>query len=77
THDWRMAFLSSAGVVLAVAVVFFFLQRIRPQVVGLPPVVAEAAPPANAPGPSHSGALLRGVRNPHVLVLGIGYFLLN
>ncbi len=77
THDWRMAFLSSAGVVLAVAVLFFFLQRNRPQDVGLPPVEAEAAPPANAPRPSHSGALLKALRNPHVLVLGIAYFLLK
>ncbi len=50
THDWRMAFLSSAGVVLAVAVLFFFLQRNRPQDVGLPPVEAEAAPPPTRPG---------------------------
>ncbi|MGL3336555.1 MFS transporter [Pseudomonas aeruginosa] len=77
THDWRMAFLSSAGVVLAVAVLFFFLQRNRPQDVGLPPVEAESAPPANAPRPSHSGALLKALRNPHVLVLGIAYFLLK
>jgi len=77
THDWRMAFLSSAGVVLAVAVLFFFLQRNRPQDVGLPPVEAEAAPPADAPRPSHSGALLKALRNPHVLVLGIAYFLLK
>ena len=50
THDWRMAFLSSVGVVLAVAVLFFFLQRNRPQDVGLPPVEAEAAPPPTRPG---------------------------
>ncbi|EML1722164.1 MFS transporter, partial [Pseudomonas aeruginosa] len=64
-------------VVLAVAALFFFLQRNRPQDVGLPPVEAEAAPPANAPRPSHSGALLKALRNPHVLVLGIAYFLLK
>ncbi|MGV8190071.1 MFS transporter, partial [Pseudomonas aeruginosa] len=49
----------------------------RPQDVGLPPVEAEAAPPTNAPRPSHSGALLKALRNPHVLVLGIAYFLLK
>ncbi|RQF30688.1 MFS transporter [Pseudomonas aeruginosa] len=56
---------------------YFFLQRNRPQDVGLPPVEAEAAPPANAPRPSHSGALLKALRNPHVLVLGLAYFLLK
>ncbi|HHA3834275.1 TPA: MFS transporter, partial [Pseudomonas aeruginosa] len=34
-------------------------------------------PPANAPRPNHSGALLKALRNPHVLVLGIAYFLLK
>ncbi|MDO2290959.1 hypothetical protein Q2469_25065, partial [Escherichia coli] len=72
-----MAFLSSAGVVLAVAVLFFFLQRNRPQDGGLPPLEAEGAPPPHAPRPSHSGALLKALRNSHVLVLGLAYFLLK
>ncbi|MFZ6047520.1 MFS transporter [Pseudomonas sp. CR3202] len=78
-HDWRMAFISSALVVFGVAVLFFLLQRNRPQDVGLPPVEAEAEPQdkRDAPRESHWNALRKVLKNRTVLVLGLAYFLLK
>ena len=79
SHDWRMAFISSAVVVLVVAVLFFLLQRNRPQDVGLPPVEVDATceQRGGAPRESHWSALRKVFRNRTVLVLGLAYFLLK
>lgn len=79
SHDWRMAFISSAGVVLLVAVLFFLLQRNRPQDVGLPPIEAEAksAAQTGASRENYWAALRKVLTNRTVLVLGIAYFLLK
>ncbi|MDH4608167.1 MFS transporter [Pseudomonas sp. BN102] len=79
SHDWRMAFMSSAVVVLVVAVLFFLLQRNRPQDVGLPPVEVETTPQekVNTPHEGHWNALRKVLKNRTVLVLGLAYFLLK
>jgi OPA family sugar phosphate sensor protein UhpC-like MFS transporter len=79
SHDWRMAFISSAVVVLVVAVLFFLLQRNRPQDVGLPPVEVDTTceQRGGAPRESHWSALRKVFRNRTVLVLGLAYFLLK
>ncbi|MCE5993906.1 MFS transporter [Pseudomonas sp. 5FOS] len=79
SHDWRMAFISSAGVVLVVAVLFFLLQRNRPQDVGLPAVEDEAqsAGRTDVPRENYWTALRKVLANRTVLVLGIAYFLLK
>ncbi|BAN46507.1 putative major facilitator superfamily transporter [Metapseudomonas resinovorans NBRC 106553] len=75
-QDWRMAFISSAMVVGAVAVLFFFLQRNRPEDVGHAPV--EALPvKASGPREGHWKALRKVLKNRTVLVLGLSYFLLK
>ena len=78
-HDWRLAFISSAVVVLVVAVLFFFLQRNRPEDVGLPPVEIELEPANDVIVPRESmWAGLRNVmKNRTVLVLGLAYFMLK
>ncbi|WP_044872328.1 MFS transporter [Pseudomonas sp. LFM046] len=78
SHDWRMAFISSAVVVLGVAALFFLLQRNRPQDVGLPPVEVEPQDQkADAPREGHWNALRKVLKNRTVLVLGMAYFLLK
>ncbi|MFZ6049917.1 MFS transporter [Pseudomonas sp. CR3202] len=79
SHSWRMAFIASAVVVLIVAVLFFLLQRNRPQDVGFAPVEAETTPITidNAPRVRSSGSLRQVLKNTHVLVLGLAYFLLK
>jgi OPA family sugar phosphate sensor protein UhpC-like MFS transporter len=74
-HDWRMAFISSALVVGVVAVLFFFLQRNKPEDVGHAPVEVETT--ASGPRESHWNALRKVVKNRTVLVLGLAYFLLK
>ena len=74
-HDWRMAFLSSALVVGVVAVLFFLLQRNRPEDVGHAPV--EVEPTSSGPRESHWNALRKVMKNRTVLVLGLAYFLLK
>ena len=76
-HDWRMAFMSSAAVVLAVAVLFYLLQRNRPQDVGLPPVEIDATNSVAGPRESHWASLRTIMKNRTVLVLGLAYFLLK
>ncbi|WP_375740317.1 MFS transporter [Pseudomonas boanensis] len=76
-HDWRMAFMSSAAVVMAVAVLFYFLQRNRPQDVGLPPVEIEPNITVTGPRESHWASLRKIMKNRTVLVLGLAYFLLK
>ncbi|MBD2835534.1 MFS transporter [Pseudomonas sp. JM0905a] len=74
-HDWRMAFISSALVVGAVAVLFFFLQRNKPEDVGHAPVEVEIA--SSGQRESHWNALRKVIKNRTVLVLGLAYFLLK
>ncbi len=73
--DWRMAFVSGAAVVAVVAVLFLWLQRNRPQDVGLPAVEEEHAAVGAHPGFWES--LRTILRNRTVLVLGLAYFLLK
>lgn len=80
SHDWRMAFISSSAVVLAVAALFFLLQRNRPQDVGLPPVEVNTSSTGDAssvPRVSFWTALRKVLKNRTVLVLGLAYFLLK
>ena len=75
---WHAAFYSSAAVVALVAVLFFFLQRNKPEDVGLPAV--EPEPQSMAPGANLCSvwAPLREImRNRTVLTLGLAYFLLK
>ena len=75
---WHAAFFSSAVVVALVAVLFFFLQRNKPEDVGLPAV--EPEPQSMAPGANLCSvwAPLREIlRNRTVLTLGLAYFLLK
>ncbi|WP_449432441.1 MFS transporter [Pseudomonas putida] len=78
-HNWRIAFISSAVVVLVVAVLFFFLQRNRPEDVGLPPVEIEVEPIKH--GAVARESLWAGLRivlkNRTVMVLGLAYFMLK
>ncbi|MDH4873265.1 MFS transporter [Pseudomonas sp. BN515] len=74
-QDWRMAFISSALVVGTVAVLFFFLQRNKPEDVGHAPVEVETA--SSGPRESHWNALRKVIKNRTVLVLGLAYFLLK
>nr|WP_187670637.1 MFS transporter [Pseudomonas carbonaria] len=77
--DWRAAFISSAAVVGVVAVLFFILQRNRPQDVGLPPVEPETEPAQGRDGKhaSFGSCLMTIMKNRTVLVLGLAYFLLK
>ncbi|OFS73104.1 MFS transporter [Pseudomonas sp. HMSC08G10] len=79
SHDWRMAFVSSAGVVIVVAVLFFLLQRNRPQDVGLPAVEAQVQPTGrdDVPRENYRTALRKVLANRTVLILGMAYFLLK
>ncbi|PPA02776.1 MFS transporter [Pseudomonas sp. MWU12-2312b] len=77
SHDWRMAFISSAAVVMVVAVLFFLLQRNTPQDVGLPPVEIVPDSGADVPRESLLAGLRTAVKNRTVLVLGVAYFLLK
>lgn len=78
-HDWRIAFISSAVVVLVVAVLFFFLQRNTPEDVGLPPVEIEIEPVSNVVVPRESmwAGLRIVMKNRTVMVLGLAYFMLK
>ncbi|HDS1819595.1 TPA: MFS transporter [Pseudomonas putida] len=75
---WHAAFFATAAVVALVAVLFFFLQRNKPEDVGLPAV--EPEPQSMAPGSNLCSvwAPLREIlRNRTVLTLGLAYFLLK
>lgn len=74
--DWRAAFVSGAAVVAVVAVLFLWLQRNRPQDVGLPAVEAEQVVAAGE-HPGFWESLRTILRNRTVLVLGLAYFLLK
>ncbi|WXL24950.1 MFS transporter [Ectopseudomonas mendocina] len=77
--DWRAAFISSAVVVLIVAVLFFLFQRNTPADVGLPPVeeVTDEHTSAGQPSPGFVQSLKTILKNRTVLVLGLAYFLLK
>jgi sugar phosphate permease len=75
---WHAAFFSSAAVVALVAVLFFFLQRNKPEDVGLPAV--EPEPQSMAPGANLCSVwspLREILRNRTVLTLGLAYFMLK
>lgn len=75
---WHAAFFSSAAVVAGVAVLFFLLQRNKPEDVGLPAVEPEPQSMAPAGHLCSIWAPLREIlRNRTVLVLGLAYFLLK
>ncbi|MNX47064.1 Regulatory protein UhpC [compost metagenome] len=78
-HDWRIAFISSAVVVLVVAVLFYFLQRNRPEDVGLPAVEIEIEPVSGVVVPRESmwAGIRTVMKNRTVLVLGLAYFMLK
>jgi OPA family sugar phosphate sensor protein UhpC-like MFS transporter len=76
-HDWRMSFISSAAVVMIVAVLFFLLQRNTPQDVGLPPVEIEPDSDTSVPRESLLVGIRSALKNRTVLVLGVAYFLLK
>ncbi|POA18173.1 MFS transporter [Pseudomonas sp. FW300-N1A1] len=79
--SWHAAFISSAAVVAVVAVLFFFLQRNKPEDVGLPAVEPEpelTAEQAYAQSKISMWAPLREIlRNRTVLTLGLAYFMLK
>ncbi|MGJ7552146.1 MFS transporter [Pseudomonas alloputida] len=75
---WHAAFFSSAAVVAGVAVLFFFLQRNKPEDVGLAAVEPEPQSMAPAGNLCSVWAPLREIlRNRTVLTLGMAYFLLK
>ena len=78
---WHAAFFSSAAVVGVVAVLFFFLQRNKPEDVGLPAVEPEpelSVEAAYAQSQISVWEPLKEIlRNRTVLVLGLSYFLLK
>ncbi|MFJ4064672.1 MFS transporter [Pseudomonas sp. NPDC089996] len=75
---WHAAFFSSAAVVAGVAVLFFFLQRNKPEDVGLAAVEPEPQSMAPAGNLCSVWAPLREIlRNRTVLTLGLAYFLLK
>ncbi|MEE1925896.1 MFS transporter [Pseudomonas sp. 148P] len=75
---WHAAFFSSAAVVAGVALLFFLLQRNKPEDVGLPAVEPEPQSMAPASHLCSIWAPLRDIlRNRTVLVLGLAYFLLK
>lgn len=84
--SWRYAFTLPALVLLSIAVLFFFLQRNRPQDVGLPPVAQYRREPggetgtAAAPRAPRKGALnmvKEVLANPMIVRLGAVYFVLK
>lgn len=77
--DWRAAFVSSAVVVLVVAVLFWLLQRNRPEDVGLEPVEVEVktSRELKIERDGHWASLRKIMGNRTVLVLGLAYFLLK
>jgi OPA family sugar phosphate sensor protein UhpC-like MFS transporter len=82
---WRFAFFVPAGLLLLIWVLFLFLQRNRPEDIGLPPIeqyhgVSEELPPA----PSSSelrdeswSAVVEVLRNRMVWFLAAAYFLIK
>lgn len=77
--NWRAAFISTAAVVAAVAVLFFIFQRNKPQDVGLPavdPLIESDTGSAQAQ-PSFIECLKTILKNRTVLVLGLAYFMLK
>jgi OPA family glycerol-3-phosphate transporter-like MFS transporter len=83
---WRYAFFIPALMLLGVAGLFWWLQRNRPEDVGLPPIETyhheppEAAPAAGTSSGKEGEAwqvILGVLRNPIVLLLGATYFCLK
>jgi OPA family sugar phosphate sensor protein UhpC-like MFS transporter len=84
--DWRLAFLSSAGVLLIIFIVLFLFQKNRPEDIGLPPIEdyhgeGTTALPDEKPvsaEPGKSGVKITAVfLDPMILRLGMAYFLLK
>jgi sugar phosphate permease len=83
-YGWRYAFFIPAGVVAAIAVLFWLLQRNRPEDVGLEPVEVyhndttdETINGAPAQAEGSWRAIWDVIANPNVLLLGFVYFLLK
>jgi OPA family sugar phosphate sensor protein UhpC-like MFS transporter len=80
---WRQAFLLPAATLLLIWVLFFLLQKNKPEDVGLPPIEVyhgdQAPEPASGgAGPQANGGswriILEVLRSPMVLLLGAVYF---
>lgn len=81
--DWRYAFFIPALVLLVVAVLFIFIQKNRPEDVGLPPIeeyhAETQAKLADEDEPEEGSwrAIAAVVKNPMVLLLSLVYFFLK
>ncbi len=85
--DWRYAFFMPALVLLVIAVMFIFLQRNRPQDVGLPTIEEYHGEPEAVLGGGGANseeleegswkAILAVARNPMVILLSLVYFFLK
>ena len=85
-HGWRASFTVPAITLAVIAVLFLFLQRNRPEDVGLAPIeVYHAEPTADPPNPAaaekpNDGAwatILHVIADPMVLLLALVYFCLK
>ena len=83
---WRWAFFMPAAALLGIWALFYWLQRNRPEDVGLPPVeeppAHETATAGSCPAEAHSNkpcfvTALEVLRSPIVLLLAAVYFLLK
>lgn len=84
--SWRYAFFMPAGTLLGIWFLFLFLQKNRPEDVGLQPIEdyhgEETTDPAHDESESDHAegswqAVLEVIQNPMVLLLGVVYFLLK
>lgn len=86
TFDWRYAFWVPGAALAVIWLLFFFLQRDRPEDVGLPPIEVyhrrQAPPPARQQTPDGKPAgdwkvVFDVLRNRMVLLLAVVYFFLK
>ena len=84
--DWRYAFFIPALVLLIVLILFYFIQKNKPEDVGLPPIeeyhketVANDQEKVSAVSPAEGSwqMTFKVIKNPMVLLLGAMYFFLK